>query len=124
MRSGHSVPSTYSGSSLQILSSNITNDLTSVQIKCVGCTAWSGGSLNTHSSSADFIYASGAHGPSNPSNPSSSFSKHDDYGSFKLNLNNAQSTSTMIAAPPLNTSQSNSPNSGGSLLKRQEVSSI
>jgi cellobiose dehydrogenase (acceptor) len=124
IRSGHSIPSPYSGSTLQILSGNVTSDLTSVQIQCSGCTTWSGGSLNTHSTSADFIYASGASGPSDPSNPSSSFPKHDDYGYFKLSLTGAQSTTTANAAPPVNTSEPNPTNSGVSLTNRQKVSGI
>ena len=107
--SGHSVPLPYSGPILQVLSSSVTTDFTNVQLKCSGCTSWSGGSLDVLSISAEFMYASAPTGPSDPSNPTSSFPQHNDYGTFNLDLTSAyvsSSASTNIASTSTGTSTS------------------
>jgi hypothetical protein len=68
------------------MSSNVTKDLTTVEIKCSNCTSWPTGKLNVQSNAADFIYAYSSTPPSKLSDPSSSFTQHDDHGNFKLNL--------------------------------------
>jgi cellobiose dehydrogenase (acceptor) len=87
---GEGLPPVYEGPSIDILSSNIAENATTVQFQCSNCTTWSGGSLDLNSTSADFIYAWGNMEPLEPSESNSTFFIHVDYGNFKLNLKSAQ----------------------------------
>jgi cellobiose dehydrogenase (acceptor) len=90
--SGHSLPSVYSGTVINIISSSVNSSTVTAEFQCYGCTIWSSGTYDISSTSADFIWAYGAHAPDVPSNPNSSFTRHDSVGSFVLDLKAAQTT--------------------------------
>jgi hypothetical protein len=118
--SGHSMPLSYPAASVQVLSSNITNDFLIVQLKCSNCTLWTGGHLDIFSTATDLMWASAPNGQSDPSDLSSVFPKHKDYGTFKMNMTAARG-STSTFSPTINTSLPNSPNSDGGITMRQGV---
>lgn len=115
---GHSLPPVYQGPDITIISQNVTQDLTTVQLNCSDCTVWSTGKLDIQSTSADFIYAYATSGPFNPSSSSSGFPQHDDHGNFNLNLKSAITNSN--SAPVIGGPETSKGSTGG-LTERQKA---
>lgn len=118
MCSGHLLPGAYSGPSVQVISSNVTKDQTTIGLRCSNCTVWSKGKLNTQSTAASFIYSYGNIEPTNPGSNLSSFEQHVDYGNFEMNLQSAVSKS---ASPPTIAGKGSTGSSSSGLTSRQWV---
>ncbi|TAQ88341.1 hypothetical protein B7494_g3353 [Chlorociboria aeruginascens] len=67
----------------------ITNDTMTVNAKCSDCRSWKNGSLNPQSTTANFIYAAGPAGTIKSSSKSESVKRHDEYGTFTMDLTKA-----------------------------------
>ncbi|KAI0047487.1 hypothetical protein FA95DRAFT_1217544 [Auriscalpium vulgare] len=83
---GHVLPSVYSGPVITNLPSTSVNDTHwNWVFRCQNCTSWTGGSLNTTTSST-WAWAYSTSAVDTPSNPSSTFKIHTDFGHWTENM--------------------------------------
>lgn len=79
-----------SGVSYSVTSSGIANGLMTADISCYGCTTWSGGSLDTSSTSAAWMWAVGPGTTVESDSQSATIQQHKNYGNFQLNMVSAR----------------------------------
>lgn len=83
---GRSMPTAYTGETLQVLKTGTKTNSThwQVTLKCTGCTTWtgsSGGAVNLNPGGSNRLaYAYATAAPSTPSSNTSSFNVHDNFG--------------------------------------------
>ncbi|KAK4554555.1 hypothetical protein LTR86_008410 [Recurvomyces mirabilis] len=110
--SGHNMPTEVSQSTVTLLEgSGVQGNTMTANIRCTGCTSWSGGTMNPTDSSSNWIYAYKEGSALATNDAATSIQQHDEHGSLQLDLTQARGGSSQN--PFLAAQTSNTTNTSG-----------
>ncbi|EXJ76840.1 hypothetical protein A1O3_10485 [Capronia epimyces CBS 606.96] len=111
---GHVMPQHTTSVQVDVLAgSGIVNGSFVINAKCTGCRSWSGGSVNTASTSQNMIWAVGPTGNLQSNDVAASISQHEGYDVFNLDFKSATGTAGVPVLNSSSTTVDDSPISGG-----------
>lgn len=100
---GNSEPTYESNIDCKVLSStgsaSSSSGTRSVDAVCHNATTWNGGALSLSSSSQPFMFAFGPKGSLKSDSPSVGLQRHELYGNFNMDIQQAVSTSSAVPSP-------------------------
>ncbi|KAK3678334.1 hypothetical protein LTR78_001631 [Recurvomyces mirabilis] len=110
--SRHNMPTEVSQSTVMVLEgSGVQGNTMTANIRCTGCTSWSGGTMNPTDSASNWIYAYKEGSALATNDAATSIQQHDEHGSLQLDL--TQATGGSSQNPFLAAQTSNATNTSG-----------